>query len=631
MGLSGVGRGLGILASMALLGILISQPAAAYPRPGRTERVSVAGDGNEGDASDTPPDGWTGPAISGGGRLVAFESDFTTLVPGDTNGVRDVFVHDRLARTTEVVSVTAGGTPLDGPSRAPSISADGRYVAFETRAENLPGGEPGQVDVYVRDRVGGTTEHVATGSEPSMSADGRYVAMTIGLRVYVVDRVSGGREVVSVQTGGAPAEALSLMPSISADGRYVAFVSAEFRLDADDGNGLGGDVFVHDRVTGRTELVSRSTEGQGGNRDSQLPSISGDGRYVAFRSEAALAPEDTNGDWDVYVRDLVAGATERVSVWSDGQQTVPGYPNGTAPPAISGDGRHVAFSTASALVPEDFNGYWDVYVRDRGPGVGVGGVAATAGGEAVAASGWATFSGTPLASAPDLRGDFAAAPGGDLWRADLLHRPEQEDLLVRLRLTTMGGVRGREVGVFSVAGAGAAPGILYVVELTAGSARYEVRASGLAHQVTLPAPRYALFRCDAGCVEVARLAGSVGTTGPDVLVSVPHAVLGTGPGSPLTGIRAYTAVGELETGSQRVLDVVALPDVSIPRASVELGIAPAGAGEDGVAFDVVAGLERGTFAGSIGTGGLSPGDYEVWARACLGAECGPARVLTRIP
>jgi Tol biopolymer transport system component len=345
---------------------------------GTIERVSVAGDG--GQANDLSEE----PAISGDGRYVAFGSHATNLVPGDTNWSYDVFVRDRLAGTTERVSVAGDGGDANGASGEAALSGDGRYVAFSSYASNLvPGDTNNNLDVFVRDRLTGTTERVSVtydGSptyfpcnDPALSGDGRYVAFaswtpnlvpgdTNGTGdVFVRDRLAGTTERVSVAGDGSEANAVSGEATLSGDGRYVGFSSGASNLVPGHTGTLG--VFVRDRLAGTTEQVSVAGDGSQANSHSQQPALSGDGRYVAFYSNASnIVPGDTNAADDVFVRDRSTGTTERVSVAGDGSE-----PNGGSSPfsAISGDGRYVAFgSDASNLVPGDTNAATDVFVRD---------------------------------------------------------------------------------------------------------------------------------------------------------------------------------------------------------------------------------------------------------------------------
>jgi hypothetical protein len=261
------------------------------------------------------------PSISDDGRYVAFDSHATNLVPGDTNGFADVFVRDRSSGTIELVSVDSGGTQGSGLSFAPSMSPDGRYVAFLSYAPNLVPGDMNAVpDVFVRDRSSGTIERVSVGLSgqsgwetsfytPSISADGRYVAFdwswcdACRRDIYVRDRQTGTSELASVASNGVPSWGRCGGASISADGRYVAFWSDSNDLVPGDTNGAA-DIFVRDRQSGTTERVSLASGGTQGNGQSAFPSVSADGRYVAFWSDATnFVPGDTNIARDVFVRD----------------------------------------------------------------------------------------------------------------------------------------------------------------------------------------------------------------------------------------------------------------------------------------------------------------------------------------
>ena len=325
------------------------------------------------------------PSISADGRYVAFDSGASDLVPGDGNGFQDAFVRDLAKTTTTRVSVDAAGGDAAGPSLFPSISADGRYVAFESGANDVVLGDdnPG-ADVFVRDLLTEATTWVSVdaggdssggGARPSISGDGRYVAFESSASlvpgdgnslgdVFVQDLQSSTTTRVSVDTAGGDPNSDSFGPSISADGRYVAFVSFASDLVGGDGNATG-DVFVRDLVTNTTSRVSIDSAGSDPNGVSGSPSINADGRYVAFQSEASdLVPADGTGGFeeqDVFVRDLLTDTTTRASV-----DTAGGDPNElSADASISGDGRYVVFSSlASDLVPGDGNLVTDVFVRD---------------------------------------------------------------------------------------------------------------------------------------------------------------------------------------------------------------------------------------------------------------------------
>ncbi len=389
-----------------------SQPGLSEPPPIRTEgntgRVSVATDGEQ-------ANGRSGyPTISADGRYVAFNSWASNLVSGDTNDWADVFVYDRQTGQTSLVSVDSDGRQGNRVSGLPFISADGRYVAFDSNAINLVGddtnnscdknGNPANNlagiilncrDVFVHDRQTRQTSRVSVASDgtqgngssgwASISADGRYVAFYSeannlvsgdtngGTDVFVHDRQTRQTSRVSVASdgtqgnapGGRAFVAWAGFASISADGRYVAFWSVANNLVSGDTNDID-DVFVHDRQTRQTSRVSIASDGTQGNRRSGWPSISADGRYVAFWSEASnLVSDDTNGVADVFVHDRKAGTTTRVSVASDGAQ---GNERSSGL-SISADGRYVAFwSVASTLVNGDTNGRQDVFIHDRETG-----------------------------------------------------------------------------------------------------------------------------------------------------------------------------------------------------------------------------------------------------------------------
>jgi len=397
---------------MLVAASLVWSVAAAAAAPGTTERVSVASDGTQGNSISALS------SVSGDGRYVAFNSPASNLVPGDTNGTIDVFVHDRAAGATTRVSVATDGTQGDRGSSFPSISGDGRYVAFHSAATNLVPGDSTATgdDVFVHDRATGTTTlaSVAMGGGPAggaendfpaaISGDGRYIAFVGGnnlvpgdtngtLDVFVHDRVTGSTERVSVASDGSQGNFGGVDPAISSDGRYVAFSSRSTNLVPGDTNGAS-DVFVRDRAAGTTGRVSVATDGTEGDSPSggnAANAVSGDGRYVAFTSSASnLVPGDTNGTGDIFVHDRATGTTSRVSVATDGTQS-----NGSSRrPAVSGDGRYVAFgSSASNLVPGDTNGAEDVFVHDRAAGTTARVSVATDGTESNGGSGGAAING----------------------------------------------------------------------------------------------------------------------------------------------------------------------------------------------------------------------------------------------
>ena len=345
---------------------------------GTTERVSVASDGSQGDGPSF------GDSISEDGRFVAFYSLSSNLISGDTNGLWDVFIHDRQSNVTERVSVASDGTQGNLQSSNPSISPDGRFVAFRSFANNLVDRDTnGFYDIFVHDRQTGITERVSVASDgsqgnensdhPSISRDGQFVVFESNAsnlvisdvsyrNIFIHDRLSGETRLVSVKSDGTQGNRDSFDPLISADGRFVIYSSNSTNLVNGDTNGTY-DIFMYDRQTGVTERVSIDSDGMEGNSSSISPFISSDGRFVTFLSYASnLVSGDTNGTYDSFVHDRQTKVTERVSVASDGTQ---GNLSSSVT-IISADGRFVIFrSYASNLAIGDTNENADIFIHDR--------------------------------------------------------------------------------------------------------------------------------------------------------------------------------------------------------------------------------------------------------------------------
>ncbi|MCA9995482.1 MAG: PD40 domain-containing protein, partial [Anaerolineales bacterium] len=268
------------------------------------ELVSKSSSGTLGNAISASSD------VSDDG-IVVFASSASNLVTGDTNGLSDVFYRDTVLGTTKRISVSATGQQGNGGSTRPVISSDGRYIAFMSIASNLVAGD----------------------------TNGSY-------DIFVYDRITEGIERVSVSSSGVQGDASSADPSISNDGRYVAFLSFATNFSANDPDFDVEDIYVHDRQTNQTQLVSVSSQGVKGNLRSYEPAISGNGQFVAFTSNANnLVANDTNGWWDVFVYNRNTGVTVRRSVDSGGVQS----DRGGKTPSISNDGRYLAF-VSTALI-----------------------------------------------------------------------------------------------------------------------------------------------------------------------------------------------------------------------------------------------------------------------------------------
>ena len=339
---------------------------------GETTRISVSSSEAQAD------NGSYNPAISNDGRFIAFLSDATNLVSGDTNSFTDVFVRDVQAGTTTRVSVGPGGAQANQVSDSfLTISGDGRYIAFASDATNLVSGDSNGVpDLFVHDRLTGLTERVSLDSNevqanngsgyPSISTDGRFVAFSSSATnlmsgdtngrtdIFVRDRLQGVTTRVSVNSNGEQADRGAEQPAISGDGRYVTFSSLSTNLFYEEPYGYD-HVFLHDRQTGATTLVSFE-DGYQMVGWSTNPDISADGRYIAFEFEDR---GDGLAFTAIYLHDNLTGSTTRVSgPGGDNQDSSFG-------PALSADARFLAFSTSSNLLAsDDTNGQPDVYLRE---------------------------------------------------------------------------------------------------------------------------------------------------------------------------------------------------------------------------------------------------------------------------
>jgi Tol biopolymer transport system component len=366
-------RWLGLVALSAVLLTVVAAGAAAH---GDTTRISLSSGPANTQGSDSSVDA----SMSGNGNLVVFKSNATNLVAHDTNGsVADIYLRDRAAGTTNLVSVDVSGNQFTSASEEPAISFDGTVVTWVT------GGQ-----VYVRTLPNGPTELASrtfagqpadgVSHEPALSADGNLVAFwshanNIGTPdpvgtadIFVYNRTTHGVELDSVGTGGTPAGSGddSFLPALSGDGRYVVFETKAPFDAAHDTNGTY-DIYLHDRVAGTTRLISHAAGGTAGNAQSFEgnggPVISQDGSTVAFASDASnLVPGDNNNRTDIFVWHAASNTLERASVSSSGVEGT----GASSRPAINADGTFVAFESESQLHPWDTNTDIDVYVRHLG-------------------------------------------------------------------------------------------------------------------------------------------------------------------------------------------------------------------------------------------------------------------------
>ena len=392
----GVRASMVVVAAVALVIALAAAQASrgnVRPRAVDADAVARLARVNVGPAGIQANGSTTAAVLSASGRYVAFVSGARDLVRDDANRARDIFVRDLRTSWTTRVSISSTEAESDGPSAKPSISADGSVVVFPSSATNLVAGDSNEFqDVFVRDRARGITERVSGGPTGEangaslaalVSADGRIVVFSSdasnlvegdrngALDVFVVDRANGTTSRVGSSAGSDPSDRTEAS-SVDARGRVIGFRSYAPGLVGHDSNGLAA-VFTYDRRVGVTQRVNVSTVGDQADAATFRGMVSGDGRFVGFRSRANnLVPADTNDALDVFVHDRLLGLTTRVSVSSSGAEAdAAGLARSfrvsmfMSRPFLSANGRYAAFtSRASNLVADDRNGKSDVFVHD---------------------------------------------------------------------------------------------------------------------------------------------------------------------------------------------------------------------------------------------------------------------------
>jgi Tol biopolymer transport system component len=473
-------------------------------RTGKTTMVSVSSTG-----AQQRVQAWQS-MISPDGRYVVFtSSDGGTLDgPACDNALTpvgfgnllqcdfQVYVHDMKTARTWRVSETTGGAPGDGPSYAPSISADGRYVVFTSEADNLVPNDSNKClptrlvscpDVYLHDLKTGRNELI------SVALDGQ-APLGSSPQEPLAAGYSGG-----AQTGDA-----FYPTTISADDRYVVFGSNATDLVPSTPPTIQLGVYVRDRVLGRTMRVSVDSAGQPlnvGGWAANVP-ISANGRFVVLPSTCSM-------------HDLVTGATYALPLCGAG--TAMAYPRLTA------DGRRLAFaSDLTNLVANDTNKAVDVFVYDQGPAVGTATIATASAGAASASS--------------------ASMPGLRLVGARVVARPQSRDLFFQIDVDDMPPF------------ATASPAVVYGVDFGAGGRRYELRAGKVG-----PVAAFGLFRRDAGgWTQVATVRGGYGTTGQSVVAAVPIAALSSSGAVTATDVVAFSSLGGYRLGAVTTIDRIRL-------------------------------------------------------------------------
>jgi hypothetical protein len=323
------------------------------------------------------------PSISANGNYVVFESSGYNFGPVDNNNSVDIYLRDRANHSNELISVNTNGIQANANSSNASISSDGRYVVFQSLASNLVEQDTNSAqDIFIRDRVLRTTQRVSNtydnlqanghSENPVITPDGRYVIydsqasnLVIGgnslSNVYLFDRIDSKVELISVSSTKTPGNHHSTLPSISDDGSMVAFQSYANNLDANDTNSNNSDIFLRNRGTKITQLISRSTSGGSGNDGSWAANISGDGRWVTYLSKATdLVAVDNNGRWDAFLYDAQSKVNELASLSTSGVQANANSNH----PRLSVGGEWLVFDTTANLATDiNTNGYDNIFVR----------------------------------------------------------------------------------------------------------------------------------------------------------------------------------------------------------------------------------------------------------------------------
>lgn len=561
--------------------------------------------------------GASDPDVTPDGRFIVYAGMAPRHpVIGDPIGIRDIFVHDRTTGVVERVSVATDGTHANDHSWSPTITPDGRYVAFMSAASNLVPLDTngtayeGQGDVeylhgsdmFVRDRLAATTERVSVSSkgreadsgsfawpgERSISDDGRFVAFYGQSQNLVPEDAAN--------------TATTYQPTFACESTMFL---AGMHLDP-PARGGDLDVFVRDRLRGTTERVSVSSDGrEAGNiiGHSFRAALSRDGRYVSFVSTSPhIAPSDADGcAFDVFRHDRVDGSVEHVSTPSGGfASDRPAYLDG-----MSRNGRHVLFQSRAT---DDLAAGGDLYARDLGPALGAGQTEVRVGDQGMTVSGWFRAAGRTVSSADDAVGDvlIGLAPmGADIDAAELIHRPELADLLLRIQLTDLPTI---QVPAYS-SGAGMGT-IVYRASFTVDATRYEIVGSRMIGEESVRVSTFSLRDCTSSCQEIGLLEGSIGTTGNAVLVAVPLAAVGASAG---TAIRAFdvTTALRIEDVTATEVDVVTLPDAAL--TAVEIDVAVSRSGDEPTLF-VPAATAGGTFTATFTASDEPPEARTVWVR-----------------
>lgn len=337
-------------------------------------RISLANDGTEGNGDSTMP------AISNNGQIVVYQSTTSTFDSHDHNGLNDIYLYEVASKTTKRIS-TGLNSDSNGASLNPRVSANGRYIVFESSATNLINSDTNNVsDIFLYDRITDQVKRVSvsnnqieangSSSQPDISADGAVIAFQSTASnlvpsdrnnrsdIFVYERNTQQTKRVSIHSNGTEGSSHSFAPSLSTDGHLIAFESFAPNIVTGDRNGL--DIYVHDQRTGLTERINLNNAGQQGNGAAKGAAISGDGRYVAYQSTGTNLVPGSNSFFNVYLYDRQQQDVQRLSEVSLG---ILGNKNSSRP-RISANGQNIVFySEASNFASNDNNNTHDVFLH----------------------------------------------------------------------------------------------------------------------------------------------------------------------------------------------------------------------------------------------------------------------------
>ena len=372
-----------VISGILVAGLLISTKTSATV-PGTNSAIDV-------NTSGGIPNSYAGsPAISQNGRYVAFQSASTNLVSTTTNGQYQIYVRDRFSGTTTLASISSSGTVGNSYSTQPRISSDGKYVVFTSNSSNLVSGDTNaKTDAFIHNMATGNTDLISKNvsgtisngytETPDITFDGRYVvfssyatnlvtspSVTSGNHIYLKDLSNGTVKLLSQSSTGSVANADSWNPRISCEGRTVVFQSYANNLVSGDTNNPSlskSRIYVEDLLNGIDPVYITGT----GNDNMVYPSVSCNGNYVGFSSDASnLVSGDTNSSQDTFIFDRNTSTIERISINSSSTQ---GNDSSYGLPGISNDGRYVVFSSdATNFASGDTNGVVDIFLRNREAG-----------------------------------------------------------------------------------------------------------------------------------------------------------------------------------------------------------------------------------------------------------------------